>query len=339
MIKEAIAKVIKCGDLSPSEMGSVMEEIMTGAATVGQMASFLTALSTKGETIDELTAAVSVMRRHVRKIKAKKRMVLDTCGTGGDRKGTFNISTIAAFVAAGAGVTVAKHGNRSVSSSCGSADLLEELGIDINLKEADLEECLNSFGIAFLFAPNLHPAMKYAAPVRKEIGIRTIFNLLGPLTNPASATHQLIGVYDASWTRPLACVLGRLGARHALVVHGKDGLDEVTTVCDTLVSECRGGRVRSYRINPRDFGIKRSEPDGLCGGSREVNAEIAMDVLEGGCGAKRDIVVLNAGCAIYAADKARSIKEGIKMAERSLDSKAALKKLELLRSYSQGAKK
>jgi len=333
MIKEAIAKLIERRDLSLGEMKSVMEEIMTGIATPGQIASFLTALRIKGETIEEITAAVSVMRRYVKRIKSRRRPLLDTCGTGGDRKGTFNISTISAFVASGAGCIVAKHGNRSVSSFCGSADLLEELGVNINLKESEIEECLDKFGIAFLFAPNLHPAMKYATPVRRQIEVRTIFNLLGPLTNPARATHQLIGVYDSKWTRPLALSLARLGAKHVLVVHGMDGLDEVTTTTGTCVCEYRNGKVKSYRIEPRNFGIKVARYRDLCGGDRKTNARIALDILEGKPGPARDIVVLNAACAIYAADKARSIKEGIEMAKYSLDSKQALKKLELLKGY------
>ncbi|MCM8770903.1 MAG: anthranilate phosphoribosyltransferase [Candidatus Omnitrophica bacterium] len=334
MIKEAIAKIIERIDLSRHEMEEVMEEILTGKATHSQIACLLTGLRAKGETVEEITGAVAVMRRHVTRIEIKKETVLDTCGTGGDRKGTFNISTIAAFVAAGCGIVVAKHGNRCVSSLCGSADLLEELGVDINMDAERAKICLEKVGIAFLFAPNFHPAMKFAMPVRQEIGIRTVFNLLGPLTNPANAMHQLVGVYSAERTEVVARVLKNLGSRHVLVVHGEDGLDEITTTTQTRVSELKDGKIRNYIIKPQDFGIKCTKINNLSGGNAAYNIAILEDVLEGKKGPARDIVLLNAGAAIYVADKAKNILEGIEMAKESIDSGQALKKLELLRQYS-----
>ena len=335
MIQEIIEKLAKNEDLSATQMQQAMEEIMTGRAQTKDIVSFLTALSNKGETVEELTAAVKVMRHHVAKINTKHKVILDTCGTGGDRKGTFNVSTIVAFVASGAGITVAKHGNRSVSSSCGSADILEALDININMSKEKIEKCLDEIGIAFLFAPNFHPAMKYAMPARKQIGKRTMFNILGPLSNPAGATHQLVGVFDAYWTGVLAEVFLRLGTQHALVVHGQDGLDEITTAAKTYVSEAHKGRVDNYEINPEDFGIQKSKLEDLLGADAASNAKILMDILNGKPGPKRDIVVLNAAAAIYAADKAGSIKEGIKFAAESIDSGKALKRLELLKGYSQ----
>jgi anthranilate phosphoribosyltransferase len=336
MIKEAIAKLVENVNLTRLEMQKVMEEILTGAATNSQISALLLLLHKKGETLEELTAAVEVMRKHSRRIKIKKEVILDTCGTGGDKKGSFNISTASAFVVSGAGITVAKHGNRSVSSCCGSADLLEALGIDINMDESKVKTCLEEIGIAFLFAPNFHPAMKYALPVRQEIGVRTMFNLLGPLTNPAGATHQLVGVYDQRWAEPLAAVLKNLGTVHALIVHGEDGLDEITTTSSTFVSELKDGKVRNYKISPPEFDIKYAKPDDLLGGKPDLNAQILRELLEGKTSPYRDAVLLNAGAAIYVSDKAKDIKEGIRLAEDSINSGAALKKLELLRQYSKG---
>jgi len=334
MIQEAVKQLSQNKNLTADLMRAVMDEIMTGRADTPAIISFLTALNKKGETAEELTAAVSVMRNHVTRIHTDKEVVLDTCGTGGDRKGTFNVSTVVAFVASGAGITVAKHGNRSVSSSCGSADILEALGIDINMTKEKLEKCLNDVGIAFLFAPNLHPAMKYAMPARKQIGMRTMFNILGPLTNPAGATHQLVGVYGRRWTDILATVLGNLGTVHALVVHSQDGLDEITTTAKTYVAEEYKGRLNNYEIDPQDFGFKKFELEDLKGGTVTDNVKIALEVLEGKPGPHRDIVVLNAAAAIYVADKAKSVKEGIELACASIDSGRALKKLELLKKYS-----
>lgn len=334
MIQEAIEILSQSKDLSRNQMQAVMEEIMSGKVDTPQIISFLTLLDKKGETIDEITASVSVMRKYATKIDVDKDTVLDTCGTGGDKKGTFNVSTIVAFVASGSGITVAKHGNRSVSSCCGSADILEALGININMPKEQIARCLNDIGIAFLFAPNLHPAMKYAMPARKQIGKKTIFNVLGPLTNPAGATHQLVGVWDGRWTEILAAVLGNLGTVHALVVHGQDGLDEITTTTKTLVSEFYKGKLNNYELVPEDFGIKRARIEDLSGGSAFDNAKILLDILKGKPGPKRDIVLLNAAAAIYVADKAKSIKEGITLACESIDSARALKKLELLKEYS-----
>lgn len=334
MIQEATELITRGKDLSRDEMQVVMEEIMTAKADTPAIISFLTALNKKGETVEELTAAVSVMRKHVTRIRTDKEVVLDTCGTGGDRKGTFNVSTIVAFVASGCGITVAKHGNRSVSSRCGSADILEALGININMSVDRIEKCLDEVGIAFLFAPNLHPAMKYAMPARKQIGSRTMFNILGPLTNPAGATHQLVGVYDRHWLEILAQVLANLGCVHALIVHGIDGLDEITTTAPTLIAEEHNGRLNNYEVAPEDFGFKRARLEDLVGGSAFNNAKILLDVLNGKSGPQRDIVLLNAGAAIYVSDKAGSIKEGIELAKVSIDSGKALKKLELLKECS-----
>ena len=334
MIKEAIEIISQGKDLTADLMQQVMEEIMAGKVDTQQIVSFLTHLSEKRETIEELTAAAQVMRHHVTKINTKHKVILDTCGTGGDRAGTFNISTIVAFVASGCGISVAKHGNRSVSSRCGSADILEALGININMSKEKIERCLDEIGIAFLFAQNLHPAMKYASLARKQIGRRTLFNILGPLTNPAGATHQLVGVYDRHWTEIVANVLSNLGTVHALILHGEDGLDEITTTAKTLICEEYKGAIKNYEVSPEDFGIRRAKLEDLSGGTSSDNAKILLDVLNGKSGPQRDIVLLNAGAAIYVADKANSIKEGIELARESLDSKKALEKLELLKKYS-----
>jgi anthranilate phosphoribosyltransferase len=334
MIKDAIRELIQKKDLSAEKMQAVMQDILSGSTDTADIIDFLTSLDDKGETVEELTAAVTVMLKYVDAIVVDRPNILDTCGTGGDKKGTFNISTLTAFVASGAGVTVAKHGNRSVSSRCGSADILEALGININMDKAKIKKCLEEIGIAFLFAPNLHPAMKHVMPARKQIGKRTMFNILGPLINPARATNQLIGVYSAEWTKILAHVLHNLGTLHVLVVHGKDGLDEVTTTDKTIVSEVKAGEFSDYEIAPEDFGFKRAGLEDLMCASLEENKRIAMDVLDGKKGCHRDIVLLNSGCAIYAADKAESIRDGIKFAIDSIDSGKALKKLELLKVYS-----
>lgn len=335
MIQEAAEILSRGKDLTVSQMEAVMEEIMTGKAGTPQIISFLNNLNEQGETAEELAAAVSVMRRHATKIRTKHKVILDTCGTGGDRKHTFNISTAAAFVVSGAGIAVAKHGNRCVSSKSGSADVLEALGIDINMTKERIEKCLDELGIAFLFAPNFHPAMKYAMEARKTIGARTIFNFLGPLSNPANATHQLVGVYDSKWANLLANGLKELGIEHALIVRGDDGLDEITTTTKTSILEVQSGVLKpKYEISPEDFGVKRAKPGDLSGGIASDNAKILMDVLNGKSGSKRDIVILNAAAAIYAADKADSIKDGIGLASESIDSGSALKKLQLLREYS-----
>lgn len=335
MIQEAVNILSSGRDLTGLQMTGVMQEIMSGKAETPAIVSFLSGLSNKGETVEELTAAVRVMRNYAAKIDVHKRPILDTCGTGGDAKGTFNISTIVAFVVSGCGITVAKHGNRSISSCCGSADVLEQLGININLSQEAIKKCLEDLGIAFLFAPNLHPAMKYAMPARKLIGKRTMFNLLGPLSNPAGAGHQLIGVYDKRWIETLAEVLRNLGIIHCLIVHGKDGLDEITTTTSTYVAETFKGQIKTYEIDPQDLGFKRVSLEDLKGATVSDNAKIFVDILNGKTGPCRDIVILNAAAALYAADKVASIKEGIPFAAQSIDSGEALKKLELLREFSQ----
>lgn len=334
MIQEATKILSRGVDLTAAQTEAVMEEIMTGKVDTPQIVSFLTNLNKQGETSEELTAAVEVMRRYATKVHTKHKVILDTCGTGGDRKHTFNISTAVAFVASGAGIAVAKHGNRSVSSKSGSADVLEALGININMTKEKIENCLDHIGITFLFAQNFHPAMKYVMPARKEIGAKTIFNFLGPLSNPAAATHQLVGVYDRKWAHILAHALAKLGIKHALVVHGEDKMDEITTLAKTLVLEVCEAKVCENQISYEDFGFAKAKPVDLTGGTAVDNAKILLDVLNGKLGPVRDIVVLNAAAAIYVADKAGTIKDGIKLAAESIDSKKALKKLELLKEYS-----
>jgi len=334
LIKEVINKLKGKGNLTKDEMRAAMLDILSGVTDTADIISFLTLLNDKGETVEELTAAVQSLLEHVEPIIVDRPNILDTCGTGGDRRGTFNISTISAFVASGAGVCVAKHGNRSLTSKCGSADILEALGVNIEMSRDKIKKCLEDIGIAFLFAPRLHPAMKNVMPARKQIAEKTIFNILGPLINPARATNQLVGVYSREWVGPLARVLHNLGTRHALVVHGADGLDEVTTADKTFVCEAFSGKFSEYAVCPEDFGFKRACPADLNGGGVEDNRDIAMDVLNGVKGPRRDIVLLNSGCAIYASDKAASIADGIKMAEASIDSGAALAKLTMLKEYS-----
>jgi len=331
MIKETISKAAMGKNLSRNEMKDAFGEIMAGKADSAQIAAFITALRMKGESIEEITGGAEVMRKFATKVKTRQKKVLDTCGTGGDKSGTFNISTIAAFVACGAGLTVAKHGNRSVSSRCGSADLLKELGINIEADLSTVEKCLDEIGIGFLFAPLLHSAMKYAAPVRRQLGIRTVFNILGPLTNPAGATNQLLGVYDRSLVEPLANVLKNLGSVHALVVHGTDGLDEVTTTGDTFIAELKDKNVKTYRVNPKDFGISKAKKEDLNGGDAKFNSKITMDIFSGKPGPQTDIVLLNAGCAIYAGDEAATIKKGVELAASSIVSGCALEKLNKLK--------
>lgn len=334
MIREAINKLVNRENLSQEESSMAMNEIMSGEATPAQISSFITALRMKGETIDEITGCAKVMREKVMPIKTDADYVVDTCGTGGDNSHTFNISTISALVAAGAGVRIAKHGNRAVSSDCGSADVLKALGVNIDADADKVSKCIDEVGIGFLFAPLLHPAMKYAIAPRREIGIRTIFNILGPLTNPASAKGQVLGVYDEKLTEPLAYVLKNLGSEHVFVVHGADGLDEMTITDKTFVSELKGGMVHTYTIAPEDFGIHKADRSELIGGTIDDNAKIVLNILNGEKGAKRDIVLLNAGTAIVAGGKASDIKEGIYLAEESIDSGKALQKLEMLIKYS-----
>lgn len=331
MIKEAIAKLIERNDLTRDEAAAVMEEIMTGRADVSQISAFLVAMRMKGETSQEITGCAQIMRKHATKITYEGAHLLDTCGTGGDKSRTFNISTVSAFVAAGAGAVVAKHGNRAVSSNCGSADLLKELAVNIEAGPDVVEKCLRQIGIAFLFAPLLHESMRYAAPVRRQIGIRTIFNILGPMTNPAGARHHLLGVFNPALTKLLAEVTKTLGSQHVLVVCGEDGLDEITTTGETLIAELNYGKIETYKIHPKDFGIKTAKPADLKGADSAFNAKLALDILKGSKGPQRDIVLLNAGAALYAADIAKDIKEGIKLAAEAIDTGKAMEKLEQLK--------
>jgi len=331
MIREAISKVVDGEDLSQEEAAATMNEIMSGDATPAQIACFITALRIKGETVDEITGCARIMREKVTRIEAKADLLVDTCGTGGDGAHTFNISTTAAFVAAGAGLHIAKHGNRSVSSKCGSADVLKELGVNIEADAELVAKCVDEVGIGFLFAPMLHPAMKYAIGPRREIGIRTIFNILGPLTNPAGAQVQVLGVYDAALTETLANVLKNLGSSHVFVVHGADGLDEITITDKTYVSELIDGQVRSFTIDPESFGMSKADMSILVGGDAEENAQIILDILKGEMGPRRDIVLLNSAAVIMAGGKAANLIEGIQVAAESIDLGKALEKLELLK--------
>jgi len=330
MIREAIAKVVDRQDLTRSEVVDTMDEIMTGEATPAQIASLITALRMKGETVTELTGAAESMRRHATYIDAGARTVVDTCGTGGDGANTFNISTATAFVAAGAGLCVAKHGNRAVSSKCGSADVLVALGVNIEVDPYVMEECLQEHGIGFLYAPKMHPAMKHAIGPRRELGIRTIFNMLGPMTNPAGATGQVLGVFSAELTEMFARTLGELGGHRAFVVHGNDGLDEITVTDTTRVSELRDGQVKTYELSAEMIFGEFSDPEELGGGEPADNARILRDVLAGKEGAPLRVVLLNAAAAVVAGEKADTIEDGLKIAEDSIRSGAALAKLDTL---------
>ncbi|MGH7835603.1 MAG: anthranilate phosphoribosyltransferase [Candidatus Binatia bacterium] len=329
-IKEAIARLIGHTSLNEAEMVEIMTQIMTGGATPAQIGSFLTALRMKGESVDEITGAARVMREKAHRVNVRAERVIDTCGTGGDQRGTYNISTTAAFVVAGAGITVAKHGNRSVSSRSGSADVLAALGVKIEAPKEKTEECLEKIGIGFLFAPLLHEAMRHAIGPRREIGVRTIFNLLGPLTNPAFATHQLVGIYDPELTRLAAEVLQKIGSRRAMVVHGLEGLDEISLSGPTKISELLDGRVKDYTVTPEEFGLKRCRIEELSGGSPEECAAILRAVLQGEKGPRRDVALLNAGAALYVSGSAGSMVEGINQAAASIDSGKAREKLEQL---------
>lgn len=330
MIKEAIAKLADRGDLSEKETEEVMLEIMEGQATPAQVSAFLMGLRVKGETMEEIAGAVRAMRAKATRIRVGAKWVLDTCGTGGDRSHTFNISTTAAFVAAGAGLTVAKHGNRSVSSRCGSADVLTALGIKIDLPPERVSDCIDEVGIGFLFAPLYHGAMKHCAGPRQELGIRTLLNILGPLTNPAGAALQVVGVFDARLTDMLCRVLVHLGAQHCFVVHGMDGLDEITLTDRTRVAEGKQGVVSSYFIEPKDFALARVPLKELVGGVAEDNAQIIRDILQGRRGPKRDVVCLNAAPAFVAGGLAKTLHDGYQQAGKVIDSGAAAEKLEKL---------
>lgn len=335
MLKKFISKVVERQDLTEEEAHQAMGIIMDGEASPVQIASFVTGLRMKGETIPEITGFARAMRARAVHIAAKeKEWVLDTCGTGGDGNGTFNISTTVSFVAAGEGLTVAKHGNRSVSSRCGSADVLEALGVNIQLPPERVEACLQEVGLAFLFAPLFHPAMKYAVAPRKEMGIRTVFNLLGPLNNPAGANAQVVGLYRGDLTQPIAEVLKNLGCRGAFIVHGEDHCDEISITGRTVVSHLRKGTITTYEVQPEDFGLKRRTLDQIQGGTAQDNAKILLEVLGGALGPKREVVLLNAAAAFVSADRALDMKEGITMAEESIDSGKAMGKLRELVTFS-----
>ena len=329
-IREAIDKLVNRVNLSEADTVDVMNQIMTGEATPLQVAAFLTALRMKGETVEEITGAARVMREKAHRVNVGGKTVLDTCGTGGDQKGTFNISTTAAFVVAGAGVDVAKHGNRSVSSQSGSADVLGALGVKVDAPKERVEQCIAKIGIGFLFAPLLHEAMKYAVGPRRDIGIRTIFNILGPLTNPAMASHQLIGIYSGELVGAIANVLKNLGSARAMVVHGLEGLDEISLCGPTNVAELRDGQVKEYILEPEQVGLTRCKLEDLHGGSAEQSAQIVKAILAGEKGPARDVVLLNSGAALYVSGKADSVKAGIALAAASIDSGKARQKLEQL---------
>ncbi|MDD4956173.1 MAG: anthranilate phosphoribosyltransferase [Candidatus Omnitrophica bacterium] len=331
-MSKMIEKVVTRTDLDEKETFAVFDHIMTGKATPAQIASFITALRIKGETVDEITGAARVMRQRSLKINAGSgnEPVIDTCGTGGTGKNTFNISTTAAFVVAGCGVKVAKHGNRAASGRCGSADVLEKLGVGIDVPLKVSEKCLKEIGICFMFAPLYHGAMKYAVAPRKEIGIRTIFNLLGPLCNPAQADCQVMGVCTKNLTELMAGVLKRLGSKRAYVVHGSGHLDELSISGLSLVSELKGGRIRSYYLNPGAFGLRKAPIEAIKGGSARANARMVKAVLSGKKGPHRDIVLMNASLALMAAGKVHDLKEGVKMAGTCIDSGRALEKLAVM---------
>ena len=350
MLKEFIRKLVERQDLTEGEMVEAMEAIMGGQATHAQIGAFLTALRMKGETVDEIVGAARVMRERATRIRVPRRpqsdasvvsidrdeinveeeTIIDTAGTGGSGTNTFNISTTTAFVLAGAGVKVAKHGNRAVSSRCGSADVLEALGVNLDVTPSSVEACLAEIGIGFLYAPLLHSAMRHVAPVRRETGIRTIFNILGPLSNPAAAPCQVSGVYRQDLTGTLARVLGRLGSRCAMVVHGSDGMDEITVTGPTHVAELRDGEVREYEIRPEDFGIERAPAEAIHGGDAQENAAIVRSVLRGDRGPRRDVVLLNSAASLAVAGAAADMASGIGIAADSIDSGRALEKLDRL---------
>ncbi len=340
MIREDIQALVEGVSLSSSQSKQAMEEIMCGQATNAQIGAFLTALRIKGETVDELVSFAEVMRKHCQQIHPKVAgRLVDTCGTGGDRQKTFNVSTAAAFVIAGAGVAVAKQGNRSVTSSSGSADVLENLGVNLKMPAATVERCIESVGVGFMFAPAFHPAMRYAVAPRKEVGIRTAFNLLGPLTNPAGADAQLLGVYDAKLVKPVACSLGRLGCTEAFVVHGLGGMDEVSTVDETVIAHLKDGGIAVQKTQPEDFGLKKATTEALTGGCPEANGETLFKILTGYCvenDPKTDIVLANAALGLVLGAKATGFIEGVNIARESIRTGAAYKKLRELVKYSEG---
>lgn len=335
MIVEAIDKLVRGESLSFPEASGVMEEIMDGTATPAQMGALLIALRMKGETVDEIAGMARVMRSRATPVNLGDIDAVDTCGTGGDRSGTFNISTVAAVVAAAAGVPIAKHGNRAMSSRCGSADVLEALGVQINLDAEEVARCVRQVGIGFMFAPLFHPAMKYAGPVRRELGTRTVFNILGPLTNPAGTRFQVLGVADPALAEKMAGALEMLGAHHALVVHGHGGLDELSTTGPSVLYRVRAGKpTQRFEITPQDLGFQVAQHSDLQGNTAEDNAGIIRDVLSGERGPRRDVVLLNAAAALYAAGKVDRIEAGIPVAAQAIDSGGAERTLAQLVEFS-----
>jgi len=330
MFKQGLEEIIAGKDLNQETMSQMITEILSGTITHSQIGAFMGALSTKGETFEELIGAARAMRRKAKRIQTTGSVVLDTCGTGGDGTNTFNISTTTAFVVAGCGVTVAKHGNRSVSSHCGSADLLETLGINLNLEPEMVEEGICDIHIGFLFAPLYHGAMRFAATARKEVGIRSVFNMLGPLTNPAGANCQLLGVYAPELTEMFAKALQGMGTRRAFVVHGHDGLDEISLSSPTRISELNDGNIKTYDLSPDQYFSRTAGLQDLKGGNPSENAAVTLGILKGEKGPKRDVVLLNAGAALVVAGKAVDIKEGIHLAGEAIDSGAAEDKLQQL---------
>lgn len=342
MFKEALNLLLNRQDLSHEQMLAVMQQVMGGELTPAQIAALLVALRMKGETVDEIAAAATVMRQLSTKVNIQDTAhLIDTCGTGGDGIQTFNVSTVSAFVAAAAGAKVAKHGGRSVSSTCGSADVLEALGVNVNLNPEKVADCVNEIGIGFMFAPNHHSAMKHAAPVRRELGVRTIFNLLGPMTNPASSKRQVMGVFDKSLTTKLAQVLQKLGSEHVLVVHGADGMDEISFTGDTFIAELKDGKITEYTVNPETFGLATHQLQEIQIQNAEESKAMILDVLKNQAQCKnkaaRDIVLLNAGAAIYVAGVADSLIDGIQKARTVIDNGSALNKLDALIQHSHHA--
>jgi anthranilate phosphoribosyltransferase len=335
MFTENLSKIVQRNDLNETQMAQMITEIFSGNVTDAQIGALMAALATKGETFEELAGAARAMRRKALRIQASSVTVVDTCGTGGDSAQTFNISTTTAFVVAGCGVTVAKHGNRSVSSRCGSADLLETLGVKLDTDPEIVEEAVQEIGIGFLFAPLYHGAMKYAAKARKEVGLRSIFNMLGPLTNPAGANCQLLGVYAPELTEMFANALQLLGTKRAFVVHGHDGLDEITVCAPTRVSELKDGFIRTYDIFPEQFFGQQADSKDLLGGDPEENAKITRNILDGETGPQRNVVLINAAAALVAAGAANDLKQGIRLAETSIDEGAAAEKMKALIQYTQ----
>ncbi|MFO7555044.1 MAG: anthranilate phosphoribosyltransferase [Desulfobacterales bacterium] len=335
MFKENLSKIVRRQDLNEEQMSQMITEVFSGNTTDAQIGAMMAALATKGETFEELAGAARAMRRKALRIQVSSPTVVDTCGTGGDGAHTFNISTTTAFVVAACGVTVAKHGNRSVSSQCGSADLLEALGVKLDIDPEIVEEAVRDIGIGFLFAPLFHGAMRYAAKARKEVGLRSIFNMLGPLTNPAGANCQLLGVYAPELTEMFANALQLLGAKRAYVVHGHDGLDEISVCAPTRVSELKDGLIRTYDIVPEQFFGEQAKPEDLLGGNPEENAGITRAILNGEKGPKRNVVLINAAAALVAAEKAENMKDGIQLAQKAIDTGGAAEKMKALIDYTQ----